>query len=152
MHFDQAIIHLSKSLDFILIKCRRITSFVNVLEVPTQNVRLQKYALLIINVSNFQSHYVFHFHGERVLCRYAYSSLRKQSSQIGAVCVYVGDIYAYSSLRIHLDMGCMRRVCMILTHTAHLNIFTETFGRGSLFECFLYTEMCAYSKNVISCL
>ena len=42
MHFDQAIIHLSKSLNFILIKCLQITSFVNVLEVPTQNVRLQK--------------------------------------------------------------------------------------------------------------
>ena len=42
MHFDQAIIHLSKSLNFIFIKCLQITSFVNVLEVPTQNVRLQK--------------------------------------------------------------------------------------------------------------
>ena len=42
MHFDQAIIHLTKSLNFIFIKCLQITSFVNVLEVPTQNVRLQK--------------------------------------------------------------------------------------------------------------
>ena len=42
MHFDQATIHFSKSLNFILIKCLQITSFVNVLEVPTQNVRLQK--------------------------------------------------------------------------------------------------------------
>ena len=42
MHFDQAIIHLSKSLNFILIKCLQITSFVNILEVPSQNVRLQK--------------------------------------------------------------------------------------------------------------
>ena len=42
MHFEQAIIHLSKSLNFIIIKCQKITSFVNVLELPTQNVRLQK--------------------------------------------------------------------------------------------------------------
>ena len=42
MHFEQAIIHLSKSPNFILIKCLQITSFVDVLEVPTQNVRLQK--------------------------------------------------------------------------------------------------------------
>ena len=42
MHVEQAIIHLSKSLNFILIKCLQITSFVNVREVPTQNVRLQK--------------------------------------------------------------------------------------------------------------
>ena len=42
MHFEQAIIHLSKSLNFILIKCLQITSFVSVLEVPTHNLRLQK--------------------------------------------------------------------------------------------------------------
>ena len=42
MHFEQAIIHLSKSLNFILIKCLQISSFVNILEVPTQNVRRQK--------------------------------------------------------------------------------------------------------------
>ena len=42
MHFEQVIIHLSKSLKIILIKCLQITSIVNVLEVPTQNVRLQK--------------------------------------------------------------------------------------------------------------
>ena len=42
MHFDQAIIRNSKSLNFIFIKCLQITSFVNVLEVPSQNVRLQK--------------------------------------------------------------------------------------------------------------
>ena len=42
MHFDQAIIHLSKSLNFIFIKFLQITSFVNVLEVPSQNFRLQK--------------------------------------------------------------------------------------------------------------
>ena len=42
MHFDQTIIHLSKSLNFILIKCLQITSFINILEVPSQNVRLQK--------------------------------------------------------------------------------------------------------------
>ena len=42
MHFEQAIIHLSKSLNFILIKCLQITSFVNVLKVPIQNARLQK--------------------------------------------------------------------------------------------------------------
>ena len=42
MLFDQAIIHLSKSLNFIIIKFLQITSFVKVLEVPTQNVRLQK--------------------------------------------------------------------------------------------------------------
>ena len=53
MHFDQAIIHLSKSLNFIFIKCLQITSIINVLEVPTQIGRLQKLALLIINVSNF---------------------------------------------------------------------------------------------------
>ena len=41
MHFDQAIIHILKSLNFIFIKCLQITSFFNVLEVPTQNVRLQ---------------------------------------------------------------------------------------------------------------
>ena len=41
LHFEQAIIHLSKLLNFILIKCLQITSFVNVLEVPTQNLRLQ---------------------------------------------------------------------------------------------------------------
>ena len=38
MHFDQAIIHLSKSLNFIFIKCLQITYFVNVLEVPTSKV------------------------------------------------------------------------------------------------------------------
>ena len=53
MHYDQAIIHLSKSLNVILIKCLQITPFVNDLEVPTQSVRIQKEALLIINVSNF---------------------------------------------------------------------------------------------------
>ena len=42
MYFEQTIIHLSKSLNFILIKCLQITSFVNLLEVPTQNVLLQK--------------------------------------------------------------------------------------------------------------
>ena len=42
MHFEQAINHLSKSLNCILIKCLKITQFFNVLEVPTQNVRLQK--------------------------------------------------------------------------------------------------------------
>ena len=42
MHFEQAIIHLSISLNFILIKCLQITLFFNVLEVPTQNIRLQK--------------------------------------------------------------------------------------------------------------
>ena len=42
MHFEQAIIHLSKSLNFNFIQCFQITSFVNVLEVPTQNIRLQK--------------------------------------------------------------------------------------------------------------
>ena len=42
MQFEQAIIHLSISLNFILIKCLQITSFVNVLELPTQNIRLQK--------------------------------------------------------------------------------------------------------------
>ena len=42
MHFKQAIFYLSKSLNFILIKCLKIISFVNVLEVPTQNVRLSK--------------------------------------------------------------------------------------------------------------
>ena len=42
MHFEQAIIHLSRSLNFILIKYLQIISFVNILEVPTQNVRLQK--------------------------------------------------------------------------------------------------------------
>ena len=41
MHFDQAIIHLSKSLNFILITCLQITSFDYILEVPTQNVRPQ---------------------------------------------------------------------------------------------------------------
>ena len=41
-HFEQAIIYLSKSLNFIIIKCLHITSFFNILEVPTQNVRLQK--------------------------------------------------------------------------------------------------------------
>ena len=42
MHNDQASIRLLKSLNFILIHCLQISSFVNVLEVPTQNVRLQK--------------------------------------------------------------------------------------------------------------
>ena len=42
MHLEQAIIHLSISLNFILIKYLQITSFVNVLEGPTQNFRLQK--------------------------------------------------------------------------------------------------------------
>ena len=38
IHLEQAIIHLSKSLNFILIKFLQITSFVNVLEGPTQKV------------------------------------------------------------------------------------------------------------------
>ena len=42
MHFDQAIIYLSKSLIFLFIKCLQITPIVNVLEVPIQNVPLQK--------------------------------------------------------------------------------------------------------------
>ena len=61
MHFDQAIIHLSNSLNFMFIKCLQITSFVNVLEVPTQNVRLQKLAVLLINVTNFQFLFTFNY-------------------------------------------------------------------------------------------
>ena len=38
MHFEQAI----SFINFILIKCLQITSFVNGLEVPTQNLHLQK--------------------------------------------------------------------------------------------------------------